>query len=151
MAKFSEIKNYFEGLATDFLSHSVTNKCFFRENEELTNFPCMVVNYYSSNISGEQDAYFEARNFSFDIIDHLHDTEDDTRIDEILDNTETIALNILNQIYRDFLDRNIDFCVDFDLTSCSWNFIIDQEDHRYGCKVNLSMFVQHTIMPLTND
>jgi len=144
MEKFNILKEYFEGLANTFLEPYNTNQKFYREHEDLVHFPCLILKYYQGSLSDNGgDGWFQHRTMNFDILFHLHDTANDAKIDDLLNMSEEIGLEIINQIFADSYPRSSDIQIEFDLNSVNWNPVVNFSDHQYGQNFSFSLLVPH--------
>jgi hypothetical protein len=133
MARFQDIINYFNQKAVQFLGQTETEKHFYRSHEEMKNFPAMGMEAYRGSLVDNQgDGFFAHRDIQFSVMDHLHNTDDDTLIDAIYDNMEALGLQIAHQMYFDGVDRLCAVNIDFDLNGVTWRQLENIEDHNYG-------------------
>jgi len=148
MQGYQLLIDYFISLAEEFLEHTENEPHFFRSHQELVNFPALSLENYKGSLSDNGgDGRYQHRTLSFLIVDHLHDTGDDSKIDEIYDNTELLGLQIINQMFRDGRDRQDSVIVDFDLNTVNW-FPVVSKDHYYGQKFSFSLLVPHIVSGL---
>lgn len=146
MAAFQTIINYFNQLAVQYLEQTETEKHFFRAHEEYVNFPALSLESYRGSLTNNDgDGFFTHRDLMFIVMDHNHDTDDDSKIDTIFDEMEDLGLKLINQIYKDGKDRVNPVQFDFDTNSVSWNQIENKKDHNYGWEFTVNFLNVHIV------
>jgi hypothetical protein len=128
-AKFSDLVEYFEKLASEHIEirHTEKDKHFYRfELDEVVTGMCSKIKYPAFILEGYDFSYSESnsdnirkkRSGAFWLIDEVKDLKDFDKIHEVWDHMETIGNDILIRMKADKEGRLVPVMRDFNISDC---------------------------------
>ena len=146
---FKNLISYFKKIASSHVSilHTEENKHFFRfELEEVLtgikstiNYPALILEGYDFAYEDSQsDNLIKNRNGAFILLDHATHPDDFDRIDNIYDEMEEIADDIIAKIKCDKRNIQIPFIVGFDFDKVQ-GMMIKGADQTFGMRITFTI------------
>ena len=148
-SQFKDLIAYFKYIASSHiaLQHTDENKHFFRfELEEVLtgirssiNYPALILEGYDFGYSdNNSDNLMKCRNGAFILLDHAMHADDFDRIDEIYDEMESIADDILAKIKADKRNLSVPFIAGFDINKTEGQ-MLKGNDQTFGIRITFTI------------
>lgn len=149
-AKFSDLVEYFEKLASEHIEikHTAKDKHFYRFelDEVLTGmcsnikYPALILEAYDFNYSeSNSDNIRKKRSGAFILIDRVSDMKDYNKIHQVWDEMELIGDDILVKMKSDKESRQVPVLKEFNISECTGTPLSITELGQHGIRFSFNL------------
>jgi hypothetical protein len=134
-ASTKDVIEYLKKLAKDHCGETAGTIHFFRPHQSPKYWPYLSFDKTSFNLQGTVDSVTSRRSVTFSVFKHLNETDNDDKIDQLIDEVETIILNIIDTMKADYRARKSPIrALDINSIVCT---PVSGNDQEYGWEVSL--------------